>query len=68
MLFVTKTVGALVKEDRILQTVPNVTMALHLLCECFSHDSFWLPYLSILAFIVLLSSADYLFCCLISDW
>ena len=24
-------------------------MALHLLCECFSHVSFWLPYLSILA-------------------
>jgi len=40
--------GALIKEDRILQTMPNVTMSLHLLCECFSPDSFWAPYLSIL--------------------
>jgi len=36
------------QEDRILQTMPNVAMSLHVLCEMSSPDSFWLPYLSIL--------------------
>ena len=33
-------------EDRILQSMPNVAMALHVLCEFSQHDSLWQPYLS----------------------
>ena len=33
------------KEDKILQVMPNVTLAMHLLVELKSPDSFWKPYL-----------------------
>ena len=33
------------KEDRILQVMPNVTLAMHLLAELRSPHSFWKPYL-----------------------
>ena len=37
--------GDLMKEDKILQVMPNVTLAMHLLTELKSPDSFWKPYL-----------------------
>ena len=37
----------MIEEDRILQAMPNIVMALHVLCEKMSNDSFWKPYLSI---------------------
>ena len=40
--------GSVVKEDRILQAMPNVVLALHLLCEKCNPESFWSPYISIL--------------------
>ena len=42
--------------------MPNVTMALHLLCECFSQESFWLPYFSILAHILEMLLVQFLSC------
>lgn len=40
--------GPLIAEDRILQSMPNVVMALHVLCEFSQQDSFWMPYLKFL--------------------
>ncbi|ESO94275.1 hypothetical protein LOTGIDRAFT_118649, partial [Lottia gigantea] len=40
--------GELVKEDKILSAMPNITLALHLLCEKYTPDSFWAPYINIL--------------------
>ncbi|KAK7000066.1 histone-lysine N-methyltransferase setd3 [Biomphalaria glabrata] len=40
--------GALIKEDKILQVMPNVTLALHLLNEKLNPQSFWKPYIDIL--------------------
>ena len=33
-------VEAMIEEDRILQAMPNIVMALHILCEKMSVDSF----------------------------
>jgi hypothetical protein len=38
-------VGDLMKEDKILQVMPNVTLAMHVLVERKTADSFWKPYL-----------------------
>lgn len=40
--------GPLIAEDKILQVMPSVVLALHLLCERRSPDSRWAPYLDIL--------------------
>ncbi|XP_076441686.1 actin-histidine N-methyltransferase-like [Babylonia areolata] len=40
--------GELIREDKILQVMPNVTLAMHLLVESKSPKSFWKPYLDIL--------------------
>ncbi|KAL5008814.1 hypothetical protein ScPMuIL_014395 [Solemya velum] len=40
--------GPLTVEDKILQAMPSVTLALHLLCEKYSEESFWKPYIDIL--------------------
>ncbi|XP_060570342.1 actin-histidine N-methyltransferase-like [Ruditapes philippinarum] len=40
--------GPLISMDRILQVMPSVVLALHLLCERQSQDSNWRPYLNIL--------------------
>ncbi|XP_076359658.1 actin-histidine N-methyltransferase-like isoform X2 [Tachypleus tridentatus] len=40
--------GPLLEKDAILQEMPNVVLALHLLLEYFDPESFWQPYLSIL--------------------
>ncbi|PVD25870.1 hypothetical protein C0Q70_13534 [Pomacea canaliculata] len=40
--------GELISEDKILQVMPNVTLAMHLLIEFKVADSFWKPYLAIL--------------------
>nr|XP_023684573.1 histone-lysine N-methyltransferase setd3 [Paramormyrops kingsleyae]XP_023684574.1 histone-lysine N-methyltransferase setd3 [Paramormyrops kingsleyae] len=37
--------GSLYSQDRILQAMGNVTLALHLLCERSNPSSFWLPYI-----------------------
>uniref|UniRef100_A0A674NLZ8 protein-histidine N-methyltransferase n=1 Tax=Takifugu rubripes TaxID=31033 RepID=A0A674NLZ8_TAKRU len=37
--------GPLYNQDRILQAMDNVTLALHLLCERANPASFWLPYI-----------------------
>lgn len=37
--------GELISEDKILQVMPNVTLAMHLLIEFKVADSFWKPYL-----------------------
>ncbi|KAM4540930.1 actin-histidine N-methyltransferase isoform 1-T2 [Fundulus diaphanus] len=37
--------GPLYGQDRIMQAMGNVTLALHLLCERASPSSFWLPYI-----------------------
>lgn len=37
--------GPLYNQDRILQTMGNVTLAFHLLCERANSTSFWLPYI-----------------------
>lgn len=37
--------GPLYNQDRILQAMENVTLALHLLCERANPASFWLPYI-----------------------
>lgn len=39
------TSGPLYGQDRILQAMGNVTLALHLLCERANPASFWLPYI-----------------------
>lgn len=44
----TSILGPLMGEDRILQSMPNVAMALHVLCEFSQQDSFWQPYLNFL--------------------
>ena len=41
-------VGPLIEEDQILQAMPSVVLALHVLCERRQPDSFWRPYISIL--------------------
>ncbi|XP_064622974.1 actin-histidine N-methyltransferase-like isoform X2 [Lineus longissimus] len=40
--------GALIPQDNILKVMPNVVLALHVLCEQANPDSFWLPYIKIL--------------------
>ncbi|XP_041353715.1 actin-histidine N-methyltransferase-like isoform X2 [Gigantopelta aegis] len=40
--------GAVYAEDKIMQAMPNITLALHLLCEKKKADSFWKPYIDIL--------------------
>ena len=40
--------GKVIKEDHILQSMPNVILSLHLLCERNTTNSFWMPYISIL--------------------
>ncbi|KAK6183292.1 hypothetical protein SNE40_010798 [Patella caerulea] len=40
--------GDLISEDKILQAMPNITLALHLLCEKHQPDSFFQPYINIL--------------------
>ena len=35
----------LIAEDRILQVMPNVILALHLLNEKYNEQSFWKPYI-----------------------
>ncbi|KAH9507193.1 Histone-lysine N-methyltransferase setd3 [Bulinus truncatus] len=40
--------GSLISEDKILQVMPNVTLALHLLNEKLNPQSFWKPYIDIL--------------------
>eukprot|EP00118_Oscarella_pearsei_P012390 m.91052 g.91052 ORF g.91052 m.91052 type:complete len:505 (+) comp36674_c0_seq6:3118-4632(+) len=42
------TLGPLAKSDRLLQSVPNVSLSLFLLCEHFNPDSFWGPYIDML--------------------
>ncbi|KAK3786270.1 hypothetical protein RRG08_002014 [Elysia crispata] len=37
--------GPLISEDKILQVMPNVTLALHVLNEKFTPNSFWKPYI-----------------------
>lgn len=44
----TSPLGPLISEDKILQVMPSVVLALHLLCERRSTESFWKPYLDIL--------------------
>ncbi|XP_060070561.1 actin-histidine N-methyltransferase-like [Ylistrum balloti] len=39
---------ALIAEDKILQAMPSIVLALHLLCERRSTESFWRPYLDML--------------------
>lgn len=40
--------GALIGEDKMLQAMPSIVLALHLLCEKKSPDSFWKPYIDVL--------------------
>ncbi|KAL4237444.1 Histone-lysine N-methyltransferase setd3 [Mactra antiquata] len=40
--------GPIISEDKILQVMPSVVLALHLLCEKRTTDSYWKPYLDIL--------------------
>ena len=35
----------MVVRDRMLQAMSNVTLAVHLLNETYSHESFWKPYI-----------------------
>lgn len=36
------------ESDHLLQTMPNVALAVHLVCEQFNPDSFWRPYIDVL--------------------
>ena len=40
--------GPLMAEDKILQVMPSVVLALHLLCEQRSPESKWKPYLGMI--------------------
>ncbi|KAK7504177.1 hypothetical protein BaRGS_00004481 [Batillaria attramentaria] len=40
--------GEVIKDDKILQVMPNVTLAMHLLLELYTPDSFWKPYIDTL--------------------
>ena len=40
--------GTFIREDRILQAMPNVVLALHVLTELNNPESYWQPYLCIL--------------------
>jgi histone-lysine N-methyltransferase SETD3 len=40
--------GPLLREDAMLQHMPNVALSLLLLIERFSPDSFWKPYIAVL--------------------
>ena len=40
--------GPLIKKDRVLQGMPHVALALYLLSERVSGQSFWKPYIGIL--------------------
>ncbi|XP_062569991.1 actin-histidine N-methyltransferase-like [Saccostrea cucullata] len=40
--------GPLIEEDKILQAMPSVVLALHVLCERRQADSFWKPYINVL--------------------
>lgn len=40
--------GPAIAEDKILQAMPSISLALHLLCEQRTPDSFWKPYIDIL--------------------
>ena len=37
--------GSLIGQDHMLQSMPNVVLALHLLNESYSKTSFWKPYI-----------------------
>ena len=37
--------GSLIAKDRLVQSMPNVALALHLLNEACSPHSFWRPYI-----------------------
>ncbi|CAH1792481.1 unnamed protein product [Owenia fusiformis] len=41
-------IGPFVEQDQILQAMPNVVIALHLLCERLLPSAFWEPYIKIL--------------------
>ncbi|XP_029642388.1 actin-histidine N-methyltransferase [Octopus sinensis] len=41
-------IGFLIEEDKLLQSMPNVVLAIHLLSESKNSDSFWYPYISCL--------------------
>ena len=45
--------GLLMEVDRMLQGMPNVVLALHLLAERATPTSLWTPYISILFVVVL---------------
>ncbi|XP_064602979.1 actin-histidine N-methyltransferase-like [Liolophura sinensis] len=40
--------GPFMSDDKILQSMPNVALSLHLLCEKYRENSFWAPYINIL--------------------
>ena len=40
--------GSLIGEDKMLQAMPSIVLALHLLCERRTAESFWKPYIDIL--------------------
>lgn len=40
--------GTLIAEDKMLQAMPSIVLALHLLCERKTEDSFWKPYINVL--------------------
>ena len=40
--------GLLITADRLLESMPNVALAVHLLCEKYNPDSFWQPYIDVL--------------------
>ncbi|GAB1597643.1 actin-histidine N-methyltransferase-like [Argonauta hians] len=40
--------GSLIEEDKLLQSMPNVVLAIHLLGESKNPDSFWYPYIKCL--------------------
>ena len=46
------------KEDKILQVMPSVVLALHLLCELRNPESTWKPYLDILFTFLLTQKFD----------
>ena len=45
--------GDLIRKDHMLQSMPNVSLALHLLNEKYSPSSFWRPYIGIKKIVML---------------
>ncbi len=45
IVFSNNSAGVLISRDHMLQTMPNVALALHLLNEKHCLDSFWKPYI-----------------------